>query len=171
MKKLYQLFCLIIIVSSSIFAQNQGVSIGGNIVQPIGDWEEYTNTGFGISASFEQPVAENLLGVLYTGYTYFDGTADGYSWTMIPIVAGLKYYLSSQQEWYFIGLVGINTTNNKYKIGEAEGTESFTDLEGNASFGFEIQTSESGAIDLSAGFVFINEQSYVGLRAAYIFKL
>jgi hypothetical protein len=170
MKKIFQLFLFIFFVSASGLAQNQGLSIGGNVVQPIGDWDEFANTGFGVSASFEQPVAQNLLGVLYTGYTYFDGTVDGYSWTLIPVLGGLKYYFNSQHDWYFTALLGINITNNKYKLGEIEGTESFTDFEGNANFGYEIQTSETGAIDLSAGFVFINEQSYIGLRAAYIFK-
>jgi hypothetical protein len=171
MKKFYLLLFTLVTISCFVSAQQQGVSLGGNIMLPVGDWDEIANTGFGGSASFEQPVATNLLGVLYTGYTYFDGAAEGFSWTLIPVVAGLKYYLSSQQDWYFIGLLGINITNSTYKLGESEATQSFTDFEGNANFGYEIKTSESGALDLSAGFVFINEQSYVGMRLAYIFKL
>ena len=46
-----------------------------------------------------------------------------------------------------------------------------TEFAGNANFGYEFKTSEDGALDISAGFVFINEQSYIGARIAYIFKL
>ena len=44
-------------------------------------------------------------------------------------------------------------------------------LQATANFGYELKTSEKGALDISAGFVFISNQSYIGLRVAYIFKL
>jgi tmRNA-binding protein len=52
-----------------------------------------------------------------------------------------------------------------------EYTASSTEFAGNVNLGYEVKTSEKGAVDISAGFVYINELSYFGMRLAYIFKL
>jgi hypothetical protein len=167
MKKFYLLFIVVLISSTSLFAQRQGISIGGNVVFPVGDWAEFAEIGYGGSATYEHPLGRNILGVIYSGYTSFGGTEEGFSWTMIPLLAGVKAYLSSKQDWYLAGLLGANFVTAKTSFGDASSTE----FAGNANFGYELKTAENGALDISAGFVFINEASYIGARIAYIFKL
>jgi len=158
-----------LISSASLFAQRQGISIGGNVVFPVGDWAEVAEIGYGGSATYEHPLGKNISGVIYSGYTYFGGDDDRLSWTMIPLVAGVKAYLDYKQDWYIEGLLGANFITAKGSVGE--GSASTTEFAGNANFGYEFKTSEDGALDISAGFVFINERSYIGARIAYIFKL
>jgi hypothetical protein len=167
MKKLYWILIVLIISSASIIAQQRGISIGGNVHFPVGEWSDAASTGFGGSATYEHPIGRNLSGVVYTGYTYFDGVVSGTTWTMVPLVAGVKAYINSKQDWYFAGLIGVNFITFNTDFGDASSTE----FAGNANFGYELKTSEKGALDISAGFVFISEQSYIGLRVAYIFKL
>jgi hypothetical protein len=167
MKKFFLLFVVVLISSASLLAQRQGISIGGNVVFPVGDWAEFAEIGYGGSATYEHPLGRNILGVIYSGYTVFGSTEEGFSWTMIPLLAGVKAYLSSKQDWYLAGLLGANFITAETVLGDVSSTE----FAGNANFGYEFKTSEDGALDISAGFVFINEQSYIGARIAYIFKL
>ena len=44
----------------------------------------------------------------YSGYTFFEGADEEDSWTMIPLLAGAKVYLSPKMDWYFAGLIGVN---------------------------------------------------------------
>ena len=94
---------------------------------------------------------------------------------MIPLLAGAKFYFTPKQDWYLAALLGANFVTADFSItlfGETfEGSASSTEFEGNINFGYEIKTSKKGAVDISAGFVYINQLSYFGMRLAYIFKL
>lgn len=167
MKKCYLFLVVLIISSTSIFSQQQGISIGGNIHFPVGEWSDFADLGFGGSATYEHPIARNLSGVIYTGYTYFPGVAESTNWTMVPLVAGVKAYINNKQDWYFAGLLGVNFITRSGPAGDASSTE----FAGNGNFGYELKTSEKSALDISVGFVFISQQSFIGARVAYIFKL
>ena len=119
MKKFYLFFIVVLISSTSLFAQRQGISIGGNVVFPVGDWAEIAEIGYGGSATYEHPLGRNISGVIYSGYTSFGGTEEGLSWTMVPLLAGVKAYLSSKQDWYLAGLLGANFITAKTAIGDA----------------------------------------------------
>lgn len=171
MKMYYLFFIVTFVLSTSLFAQKQGISIGGNINLPVGEWSDVANIGFGGSATYEHPIGRNISGVVYTGYSYFDGVVEGNSWSMVPLLAGVKYYLSNEQDWYFGFLMGVNFITHDYSITPFTGSISSTYFAGNANFGYELKTTENGALDISAGFMFINQQSFFGLRAAYLFKI
>ena len=167
MKIFYLFFIVAICFSTSLFSQQQGISIGGNIYFPVGEWSDYADLGFGGSATYEHPIGRNLLGILYTGYTNFNGVAEGVTWTMVPLVAGVKAYINNKQDWYFAGLMGVNFITAKTNFGDASSTE----FAANGNFGYELRTSEKSALDISVGFVFISQQSFIGARVAYIFNL
>jgi hypothetical protein len=171
MKIFYSLLVVMMLFSTSLFAQKQGISLGGNVYFPVGDWAEVANIGYGGSVSYEHPIAENTSAMLYSGYTYFTGVTEGDSWTMIPLVAGVKAYLSAKLDWYLAGLLGVNFITKDYSNILATGSVSSTEFQGNVNFGYEVKTSEKGALDISAGYVYISGLNYIGGRVAYIFKL
>ena len=171
MKKFYFVFFVVLFSSISLFAQQPGISLGANAVLPVGDWAEFANVGFGGSATYEGPLGKNISGVIYSGYTYFGGDEEGFSWTTIPLLAGAKFYFSPKLDWYMAGLLGVNFVTAKTTILGIEYSASSTEFAGNINLGYEVKTSEKGAVDISAGFVYINELSYIGIRLAYIFKL
>ena len=170
MKIFYSLLLVTMLFSTSLFAQRQGISLGGNVYFPVGDWADFANIGYGGSVTYEHPLGKNVTGVIYSGYTYFGGD-DEFSWTMIPLLAGAKFYLSPKMDWYIGGLIGANFVTAKTTFLGIEYTASSTEFAGNVNLGYEVKTSEKGAVDISAGFVYINELSYFGIRLAYIFKL
>jgi len=170
MKK-FNLFLIVLLISSaSVFAQGQGISIGGNVHFPLGEWANFANTGFGGSTTYEHPLGKNITGVLYTGYSFFDGVVEGTDYTMVPLLAGAKFYLTPKQDWYLAALIGANFLTYNYILLQDE-SETSTEFAGTASFGYEIKTSSKGSMDISAGYVYINDRNYIGVRIAYIFKL
>lgn len=182
MKNFYLFLIIVLALSTSVFAQRAGISIGGNALFPVGDWAEFANIGYGASATYEHPLGKNTLGVLYVGYTTIDGSADyttivgtTYSsentWTMVPLLAGGKFYLSPKNDFYATALLGANFITLKISNELGETSESSTEFAGNVNFGYEIKAGEKGAVDISAGYVYISGFSYIGARVAYIFKL
>ena len=171
MKKFYLFLFFILISSGSLFAQQPGFSLGGNAYFPIGDWAEFANTGWGGSVTYEHPLGKNIMGVLYSGYTSFTGATEGTEWTMVPLLAGAKFYFTPKQNWYAAVLLGANFATVKATVLETETSASTTEFQGNLNIGYEIKTSEKGAVDISAGFIYIDQLSYYGMRLAYIFKL
>jgi len=171
MKNFYLILIVALTLSTSLFAQQPGISIGGNVYFPVGDWAELANIGYGGSVTYEHPLGKGIAGVIYSGYTYFGGDTEGFSWTMVPLVAGAKFYFTPKLDWYMAGLIGVNFVTAKTTILGVDYSASSTEFAGNLNFGYEVKTSEKGAVDISAGFVYINELSYFGMRLAYIFKL
>jgi len=171
MKKFYLLLVVVLISSNCLLAQRPGISIGGNVYFPVGDWSEIANTGFGGSATYEHPLGRSIMGVIYSGYTYFGGSSEGLSWTMIPLLVGAKFYFVPKQDWYIVALLGASFITSDVSTSLGDASSSITEFAGNLSFGYEVKTSEKGAVDISAGFVYIADLSYFGMRLAYIFKL
>jgi len=171
MKNFYLILLVALNLSTSLFAQKPGISIGGNVYFPVGDWAEFYSIGYGGSVTYEHPLGRNIAGVIYSGYTYFGGETEGFSWTMVPLLAGAKFYFTPEQDVYIAGLLGVSFLSAKTDRLGVEYTASSTEFQGNINFGYEVKTSENGAVDISAGFVYINELSYFGMRLAYIFKI
>lgn len=172
MKKFYLFLVLGLILTSSVFAQKQGISLGGNVYFPVGDWADVASIGYGGSATYEHMFDKTIAGVLYSGYTVFDSDIEGGSWTIIPLLAGAKFYFNPKLDWYVVALIGVNfvTVESTTEISETDVSASSTEFAGNINFGYELKTSEKGAVDISAGFVYIDQLSYFGMRLAYIFK-
>jgi hypothetical protein len=171
MKNIYSILIIAFVLSTSLFAQKPGISIGANVHFPVGDWAEFANPGYGGSLTYEHPLAKSLSAVLYSGYTYFGGVAEGNSWTLIPLTAGIKAYFTPKLDWYFTGLLGVNFISKDYTYLATSGSASSTEFAGNLNLGYEIKTSDKGGVDISAGFVYINGFNYFGLRVAYKFDL
>jgi len=181
MKKIYLLLIVVLFSSTSLLAQHPGISIGGNALFPVGDWAEFASTGYGGSVTYEHPLGKNIMGVIYAGYTSIDGSGEittvngtfetSNTWTLIPLLAGAKFYFSPKNDLYAAVLLGANfiTLDVSNEFGEA--SESSTEFAGNVNLGYEIKTSEKGAVDISAGYVYVSGFNYIGARLAYIFKL
>jgi hypothetical protein len=171
MKKFYLFFVFILILTSSLFAQRQGISIGGNVYLPVGDWAEYAAVGYGASTTYEHQLGRNMAGVISVAYISFSGDEEGTSWTMIPALAGVKFYFSPKMDWYITGLLGANFVTAETTVLDEEYSASSTEFAFSANLGYELMLSEKGALDISGGFQYISDLSYFGLRLAYKFIL
>jgi len=141
-------FVAILISSQYSVAQNGRFSIGGELALPSGTYGDAAGTGFGGSLRYEYPMGSNLGLMLTAGYLmYGTKTAESgvagfsykyeYSQSMIPILAGLKYYFTEQQEGFY-GMVQLgmslmtSKTTTSFTIGST--TTSSEDTGNNSAF-------------------------------------
>lgn len=178
MKKLLSVIVLTVLFAGFINAQSQWGSIGGNLALPIGDWSDFANIGFGGTVTYERSFTPNIVGEAYAGYIMFGGedypgTNDSYSYSMIPIMAGAKYFFQPGQGLYANALLGVHIftvdipeyTLFGFTYG---GSESSTEFGLSVGAGYEMPMGKN-ALDLSASFNLISDANYIGARVAYKF--
>ena len=111
MKQLLSVLLLAVLFTGFINAQSQGVSVGGNLALPMGSFGDVANVGFGGTATYERSFAPNIVGEVYAGYLTFGGKevfGVKYSSSMIPIMAGAKYYFQPGKGLYGNALLGVH---------------------------------------------------------------
>lgn len=166
-------------------AQDSGVSVGLEIALPLGDFGEFATLGYGASAGYELGISDNLSATARAGYILLavDSELDGFvkSMAMIPIQAGVRYYLDEVGSGIHAGLqVGVHsmsiTTEDIEILGTTiEGTtESETDLSLAPTVGFHV----TDQIDVAARFNIIlsadddtgaENSNYIGIRTSFKF--
>lgn len=182
MKQLLSVLLLAVLFTGFINAQSQGVSIGGNIALPIGDWSDFANLGFGGTATYERSFAPNIVGQAYAGYLTFGGKdADvqgfSYSYSMIPIMAGAKYFFQPGKGLYANALLGLTIVSADVDVPAAyqgygfDGSTSSTEFSLGVGAGYEMPVGGKNAVDISAHFMLVSDANYIGARVAYRFGL
>jgi hypothetical protein len=169
MKKLL-LASIIVLTVASVNAQDKAMSTGGGIQfsigvepsLPIGDFNTLYNFGIGGSLQGEYKASSDLGITLNAGYlTYSGKTISGFkfpAYSIVPVMAGFKYYFSPKV--YGHGQLGVS-------IGTSSGaTSNFTYSPG---IGFYI----SNNVDLLLKYTGISASggsfNSIGARLAYNF--
>jgi len=132
--KLYTflLLCCLIFISTSFTYSQARLSIQPGLQVPIGDFSNSAAIGFGANATLEY-IFSQKLGVDWsftamTGYNYFAANKDlpegeDYSYGDIPILAGLRFYLSKSDLRIYLGAeLGIHLltiTHNDDEISDS----------------------------------------------------
>jgi len=180
MKQLLSVVLLAVLFTGFINAQSQGISIGANVALPMGDWSDGANTGFGGTATYERSFAPNITGQVYAGYITFGGDefeGYSYSYSMIPIMAGVKYYFQPGKGFYANGLLGVHMFTADVSVpAELEpyysgGSETSTEFSFGIGAGYEVPVGGKNAVDIAAHYMLISDANYIGVRLAYKFGL
>lgn len=180
MKQTFSFLVVFLFLSGFAFAQNAGVSIGGNLALPIGDWSDVADMGFGGTATYEHKFSPNLLGTITAGYLIWGGKEDvegfSYDYSAIPIMAGVKYFFNPKQGLYAAGQLGLHmfTVDVEFDdpfLSQFSGSESESEFSFAVGAGYEIPVGPKGAVDLNAMFNIISDLNYLGFRVAYKFAL
>lgn len=188
MKKVLFVLLTLLFIAGTTQGQGKGkmaLSIGPDVAIPMGDAKDYANlgTGFGGTVKFEYGVSNNLVITGTAGYLTWGGTETNYykwSWSAIPVFAGVKYYFG-KTTFYAMGELGLHffTFDVDYSGPDLGPYSSFaTGSSSESEFGFafgagyEIKVGKSGAIDLGAKYVIAaSDFSFVDIRAGYKFAL
>ncbi len=181
-KYIIALAVLACVVGIESKAQEFRPSVGLELAFPTGDFGDAYSLGYGLSVGGELPVGDNIGVTLTAGYILLsvDSELSDFikSAGMIPVQAGVKYYLSEQQEGLYLhGQVGIHSTSVTtedidFGFGTVEGeTTSDSNLSFAIGAGFFVND-----IDLGLRYNIIttdvegaDASSYLGLRAAFNF--
>jgi len=182
MKQLLSVILLAVLFTGFINAQQQGVSIGGNLALPIGDWSDFANIGFGGTATYERSFAPNIVGQVYAGYLTYGGKDSdvqgfSYSYSMIPIMAGAKYFFQPGKGLYANALLGVTIVSADVDVPAAyqgfgfDASTSSTEFSFGVGAGYEVPVGGKNAVDIGAHFMLVSDANYIGARVAYRFGL
>ena len=177
----------IVLMSTTLFAQNGRISLGAELGLPMGDFGDAASMGFGGSLRYEMPMGDNLGLTLTAGYLMFSGKdqeifgieIEGADWSMIPIQLGAKYYFTEQQEGFYgmveLGVHAMTVTTPSYSttflgvpVTVPESSASSTELSYAPAIGYHLAN-----IDIGLRYQMIATEgsttSYLGFRLAYVF--
>ncbi|MCX6290551.1 MAG: outer membrane beta-barrel protein [Bacteroidetes bacterium] len=188
-KKLFTLLvagALVLTVVTKTNAKGGGenrLSIGAELALPMGTFGDMAGMGFGGSVRYEMPMGDNLGLTGTAGYLTFGGKSIdlivakfSYTYSMIPIMVGAKYYFQEQQNgFYGMGQLGITMTSIKTEstisyFGTSttvSATGSSSDLTFSPGVGYHLDN-----IDIGANYMIVStagaSSSYLGVRLAYV---
>jgi hypothetical protein len=186
MKKMRLLIAVAALVCGLIQTSDAQVgrfSAGLELALPMGDFGDVAGTGFGGSLRYEYPLGDNIGLMATVGYLTFGeedlGDFGTYTYSMIPIQVGGKYYFTEQQNgFYAMAELGVHSTTVDVEIPETNffgiiipgqsASESSTDLSFAPGVGYHLAN-----LDFGLKYQIISTEgsstSYLGIRAAYVF--
>jgi hypothetical protein len=170
-------------------AQHGRFSLGLEVGLPMGDFGDFYNAGFGVTARYEHPIGDNIGIGLTTGWMVFGGqsidvggyTTDVSAQAQVPIQPFFKYYFTEQQRgFYAMAEIGV-TMSATASTANTESSSS-TDLSyapgigyclDNFDFGLRYQMISFSADVFDATTMTTKSEtktnSFLGLRIAYVF--
>src|SRR5689334_6505370 len=132
MKKTIVTLVALFFVTVGSFAQGR-FSVGAELALPQGDLGDVAGTGFGGSVRYESPINENLSWMGTVGFLTFGEKDDsGVKVSMIPVLAGVKYYFTESFGGFYAG-AELGLSFNKVTVDAVDYDESSSD------FGFAPQ--------------------------------
>lgn len=159
----------VIMLASPLFA-GMGIGAFGNVSIPMGDFGDAAGTGFGGGAKFFYGALPNMKMVAEACYTTFgekeEIEGEDWSFSIIPIVAGIDYNLMPGPMSVYVGVGGgLYMLGVKYD-GESDSESKFGIYGG---LGMELPIGESMTFDANVKFnhIFTEEEAtqYLGINA------
>lgn len=177
----------IALTAGTTMAQNGRFSVGAELGLPLGDFGDGVGIGFGGSLRYELPIGDNMGITGTAGYMIFSGkdqdlgfgfTIEGANVSLIPIMAGFKYYFNEAQDGFY-AMVELGVAISKADVEGAESSTDFNYAPGigyhmeNLDFGLRYQlfSQETTVVEPITGTSVTSSttQGFLGLRAAYVF--
>lgn len=181
MKKLFSVLFIVLFAFAFVNAQSKmAISVGGNLALPMGTFGDVAGMGFGGGAQFEYQFAPNISGTVTATYLMFGEKElrgfGKYSYSIIPIHAGAKYYFGSLYSSAEVGMnmVSLSLDIPSRTIGSITipGSSSSTST---SEFGFAVGAGYvlqmgKNALDLSVKYQnYASSTAAINLGVAYKF--
>ncbi len=185
MKKLLSFAVILVFafaVNNTIAQGKNYLGIGANLALPMGSFGDVAGVGIGGTVSFEMEFTPNITGIASAGYLAFGGedfTGPDYSWSYsysdIPIMAGIKYYFTPGVPFYAIGQIGFQMFDSHYEATgfgyDYSGSGTSTEFAFSIGAGYEVPIGKNAALDLTGTFNLVSDLNYLGARVAYRFGI
>jgi hypothetical protein len=179
MKKV--LFTLLFVVTIIGFSNAQGkmaLGAGAVVSLPMGDFGDAANTGFGGTAAFELGFTPNLVGVANVGYISWGTEAEGFSWSAVPVLLGVKYFFTPGMGFYGLGQVGLSFFSLETPTYEIPffgtvggGSASSSEFSLAIGAGYELPVGTNMMLDFTGAFNLISDLNHITLRAGLKFGI
>jgi hypothetical protein len=181
---------MVLLVSTSNAAGKMGLSVGGDVLIPMGTFGDIVSTGFGGSVRGELAVNPNFAVGITTGYFVWSGkdntsgsvTVSGADFKGVPLRAYGKFYAAPEGQTrmygiFELGLFFSSTTASGTVAGQSYSVSgSSTDFNYAPGVGVEMPLGQgTTALDLSVRYDGIatsgSSSGSIGIRAAVNFGL
>jgi hypothetical protein len=179
MKTILSVLFIVLFSLGSINAQNK-MSLGAGLVVsfPMGDFSESANTGFGGTAIFELGFMPQLVGIGQIGYVSWGTEAEGFSYSAVPILVGVKYFFIPGIGFYGTGQLGLSIFSIETPsvsvpfLGEVSGgSVSSTEFTFVIGAGYQLPVGSNVYLDFNGTFNLISDLSNIQLWAGAKFGL
>jgi len=157
-KKTFLLFFTFIILSVNFSRGQEMYSVNANAIFMVGSLKEYYQSGFGVSAQYEFPFNDKIIGLIRAGFIYVPNDLNlGILIFSIPLQGGVKYMLNDT--FYAQGMLGANVVNAVATFGSGSGTY----FSAGAGVGAHL-----GKFDIAPHIEYVdNGWSHFGIRIGY----
>jgi|SRR5688572_30027224 len=169
MKKLVLMLTIIALGSAGVYAQGR-FSVGAELALPQSDLGDAVGMGFGGSVRYEAPINENLSWMGTVGFLTFGEKDDsGVKATMIPVLAGAKYYFTESSNGFYAGAeLGLTFATTKFSFGGESDSNNSSEFTFGPQLGYHLAN-----IDISARYLIMKiedgDANSIGFRTAYVF--
>ena len=187
MKIVFRSFGFVVCFSwaSVVAAQSPQISVGADLMLPVGDLAESASFGVGPAIGFEYPSAPRSSVTLQFAYNFLTPKDDEgdliKSWTFMPIQLGFKRYFMEEQKGLYgqllLGMHNVVIETNPQDLGPILGTTEGTS-EAEAYFSWGLNAGyQLAKFDLGVRYNSLTGKSstgnrgYFGFRLAYLFNL
>ena len=169
---------LLIAASLTSLANAQGnMALGAGLVVslPMGSFGDAANVGIGGTAAFELSFAPQIAGVGQIGYISYSTDSKNASFSSVPLLFGIKYYVVPGTPFYGIGQLGFNFFSTSvetpsinvagFSFGGGSYSASSTEFTFALGAGYEVPVSPKFSLDFSGTFNIISSFTNLQLRA------
>lgn len=163
-------------LAGGLAAQSPQLSFGIDAGIPLGDDADLYSLSVGPAVGFELPLGNKLGLTAQLAYqiALVKSEFDGFSFSLLPIQAGLKYYfMESQEGFYGHAQLGVHSVNSKFEFFGVSISDTQTDLSWAIGAGYQMEKLDIGLrynVITNGGDGFENT-SYIGIRIAYLLSL
>lgn len=191
MKRIFLGFIVLSILFTFTYtskAQEMKFGMQAGIALPLGDFGDVASTGFGALGTFHYGLKSDIILTGALGYYYFGSDKDisdalgsygDYSYSIIPLVAGVRYHLGKKAEQfnpYIGGEIGLYFVSFSYKInwpysGTKEYSDSDTKFGLSPMVGFTYSLQKNLVLDVNAKFSVVEDLNHFVINAGVIFNL
>jgi len=170
-------------IGTVALAQSPQISVGAELLVPVGDLAESASLGYGPAIGFEYPTSPRSSVTLQLAYDFLSPKDDDGdvvdSWTYMPIQLGGKWYFAEEQAGFYgalqAGMHNVVYKTNEIDLGPVLGTipaqsETEAYFSWGIGAGYQLSKVDIG-VRYNALVDDIANRGYFGFRLAYLFNL
>jgi len=177
MKQLLSVLLLAVLFTGFINAQSKmAFGLQAGIAIPTGDFGDVYDMGFGGQGNFAYHINPMLDVTASVGYLTWSGKDADYTFSSVPLLAGLRYYFGKDKfKPYIAGELGVHFTSFDYEFSGVSYSSSDSYFGFGAGAGFLYKMGPNLDLDVNAKYNSISTEgsssSYISVMAGVLIAL
>jgi len=177
MKQLLSVLLLAVLFTGFINAQSKmAFGLQAGVAIPTGDFGDGFDMGFGGQGNFAYHINPMLDVTASVGYLTWSGKTDGFTFSTVPVLAGVRYYFGKDKfKPYVAAELGMHFTSSEYEYLGVSYSSSDSYFGFGAGAGFLYKMGPNLDLDVNAKYNSISTEgsssSYISVMAGVLIAL